>query len=311
MITATHNGHVELPASVVSALSGRLGERAQQWIARDLPQIVQSCRSTWNLDIVEALSGGATAAVLSVRRNNRPCILKLHPDPDLFDVEIRGWRLWAGRCMPDLIASDTELKALLQERVEPGRNLVSMPEQNTAASAAAEVLADLHATVAPPDFTSLAERIFRWLQRTERLAAQGTIVTPNMVRQARQVAQALLDDCAQDSSLHGDFYPDNVLWSDRHCRWLAIDPEPCRGDPAFDAATWSYAYGRGTHLEANIEVFATRLHLPGERMQGWAFVVAVTNLALRTAYGHAGTQEITSGLAAIGRMLSQVRPAIG
>ena len=34
--------------------------------------------------------------------------------------------------------------------------------------------------------------------------------------------------------LHGDLNPTNVLRSDRG--WLAIDPKPMVGDPAFDAA---------------------------------------------------------------------------
>lgn len=296
---------IDLPSTVVEALHGRLGRGVQSWIDQDLPLIVQECQDKWGLEVGVALEGGCTAAVLGASQDNKPCVLKVHPDPDLFDAEFHGWQLWSDSGMPTLLESDGQHKVLLQERVIPGTELVEIKERAIAAAAAADLLADLHAHSAPTQFKDLSERVSGWLERSQALATKAAEaphsvhVPPDVFTYAHKVAAELMTNQHHDTALHGDFYPDNILWNEKHHRWQAIDPEPCRGDPSFDAATWSYAYGRGAHLEANTEQFATRLGLPTDRIKAWAYVVAVINLPLRAAYGRTTPAEVASGLAVI------------
>lgn len=50
--------------------------------------------------------------------------------------------------------------------------------------------------------------------------------------------------------LHGDFYPGNVLASQRE-PWLVIDPKPLIGDPAYDLAQWIHNRYFAASLKAN------------------------------------------------------------
>ena len=82
--------------------------------------------------------------------------------------------------------------------------------------------------------------------------------------------------------LHGDFHPGNVLSAARE-PWLAIDPKPLVGDPAYDLAQWlgnrcESAERRADPVAAirqQIERLSDLLCLDPARVAGWAFVKSV------------------------------------
>jgi len=84
-------------------------------------------------------------------------------------------------------------------------------------------------------------------------------------------------DRAEPVLLHQDFHGGNVLAAVRE-RWLAIDPKPLAGDPAFD--TTSYLRDRRPVTELavvrrRLDVFADELGLDRERMRGWGVAHAL------------------------------------
>jgi streptomycin 6-kinase len=54
----------------------------------------------------------------------------------------------------------------------------------------------------------------------------------------------------------------------------AIDPIPCAGDPAYDAATWVHAGGRPGR-RARFDELSHATGLDAERLRDWCGVVAV------------------------------------
>ena len=82
--------------------------------------------------------------------------------------------------------------------------------------------------------------------------------------------------------VHGDLNPFNVLRSQRE-PWLAIDPKPLVGDPAYDLAQFLANYSAQADASGDpkrfyadaIGFFAGALGLSRYRIAAWAFVKAV------------------------------------
>ncbi len=73
--------------------------------------------------------------------------------------------------------------------------------------------------------------------------------------------------------LHGDFDERNLLVC--ASRGLcAVDPLPCVGDPAYDAAYWVHA-NRRSGRRARLEGILAATGLPRGRVRDWAGVIAV------------------------------------
>ena len=81
--------------------------------------------------------------------------------------------------------------------------------------------------------------------------------------------------------LHQDLHSENILLSGRG--WLAIDPKPLVGDPAFDPAAilrdrrdeLSQDPGAAGRIAANVRTMTSYLGLDRDRIQGWAVVHAL------------------------------------
>ncbi|MDX3035482.1 aminoglycoside phosphotransferase family protein, partial [Streptomyces scabiei] len=86
---------------------------------------------------------------------------------------------------------------------------------------------------APPALRPLADIAADMLDRTPPVLAR--IPDTSDRRLIADCAAALREVMAEpgDRLLHWDLHFDNVLGADR-ARWLAIDPKPLAGDPAFD-----------------------------------------------------------------------------
>ena len=81
--------------------------------------------------------------------------------------------------------------------------------------------------------------------------------------------------------LHQDFHGGNVLYSDAR-GWLAIDPKPLVGDPAFDAASllrdrrWLLGgSGDRRRIERRLDLLVETTGLDRERMRLWGVVHAL------------------------------------
>ena len=115
----------------------------------------------------------------------------------------------------------------------------------------------------------------------ERSAAYGRPFDPGIISEGVELLRRLPRDSTQRVLLHQDFHPGNVLAAARE-PWLAIDPKPLVGDPAFDAVqlliqtddvlAWSEPRAVMGH---RLEFLAGGLGVDAARIRAWALARSV------------------------------------
>jgi streptomycin 6-kinase len=177
--------------------------------------------------------------------------------------EIAALRIWAGRGAPALLAADCDLQALLFERIEPG-----VHPADAAAADVGVLLRHLHVAAQPqlPPLVEIVRNRIEYARREERASEQKA-----------RWAYAKVDELERTSPapvlLHGDFDERNLLVCERR-GLCAIDPLPCRGDPAYDAGYWVHG-NRRPGRRARLDAIVAETGLDRARVRDWAAVVGV------------------------------------
>ncbi|WP_307802456.1 aminoglycoside phosphotransferase family protein [Cellulomonas fengjieae] len=199
----------------------------REWIDR-LPVLVDRARERWALRLGEPFTNGSASwcAPATLGDGGRAVLKVSFPHDEARDEAV-ALRAWHGHGVPELLGSQPEDWALLLARIEPGTPLSdtagSAQERLTAAAGVARALWSVPRDVAVP---SMVEVCAGWADLLEdRGARHGVDVG---------VAAGLLRTLpgSSDVLVHGDLNPGNILAAGD--RWLAIDPKPLRGDPAYD-----------------------------------------------------------------------------
>lgn len=238
------------------------GEEGRAWIAR-LPIVQEELAQRWRLELGPELPGGQLSSVRAVRlASGDGAVLKIGSRPRTRD-EIVALRTWAGHAAPELLAADEELNAMLLERIEPGSRARSLSEE-----AVAYVLRGLH--VPPPHGLPSLDEI---VERRIEIALRDGRASEQKAGWALAKVAELRRDHAPSVLLHGDFVERHLLACSRR-GLCAIDPLPCTGDPAYDAAYWVHGSrqpGRRARLDAIVEATG----LDRRRVRDWAAIIGV------------------------------------
>lgn len=252
-----------------------------------LPGLIADCRERWQLELDEPFEDARIGFVTrATRADGTPVVLKVNkPEPD-GEHEASALRHWASNGAVRLLDDDAGRWALLLERLDPGERLWDLPDEAATNQIAATVLRRLHAA-APP----AADAPFRRL--ADAAAAWAAKLPHDWERFGRPFERRLLDealDLLRDLPqtplpsvvLHQDFHGGNIL-RDAERGWLAIDPKPLVGDPAFDAASL-LRDRRGSlsidpdperRVRRRLDQLAELLDMDRERMRGWGIAHAV------------------------------------
>ena len=218
-------------------------EGRDDWLAR-LPALVARIAADWQIEIGDPfLPGGATAWVAPARdKAGKNFVLKVGwPHPEAAH-EADGLRTWDGAGAITLcqVSDLAEATVLLLERCRPGTQLrASPPEEHDL------VIAGLlrRLWMKPPrghGFRPLSDMCDYWANRyEERSPAERSCLKAPLAKEGigelpRSSGDALL--------LHTDLHAGNVLAAERE-PWLAIDPKPYVGDPAYDVT--QHIFNRG------------------------------------------------------------------
>jgi streptomycin 6-kinase len=207
------------------------------WLHR-LPGIVDQASERWELEVAEPYRpGGSAAWVAPVRRaSGEPAVLKIgwpHPESE---HEADGLRHWDGDGAVRLFdaAVIDAAPVLVLERCVPGASLgeAATPEERDV------IVADLLRRLweRPPEragFRTLESMCGEWADSVELLLSTAERVDIGLVRDGLAMFRALPADATEQVVLFTDLHPGNVLRAERE-RWLAIDPKPYIGDPAYD-----------------------------------------------------------------------------
>ncbi|MER6347588.1 aminoglycoside phosphotransferase family protein [Streptomyces sp. NPDC001595] len=224
---------IDVPEQLAASQAKFNGDRGRAFIAR-LPELAAGFLDRWRLRLDGPSMYGWTALVLPVvRADGTAAVLKLQLLDDESEGEHLALRAWDGDGAVRLLDHDAGTGTLLLERLDPARSLGHLPDSREAVLVLARLLARLHRLPAPPGMRRLADIARAMLERTP--AVLRRIPDPRDRRLLADCSAALREvvDEPGDRLLHWDLHYDNVLAADR-ADWLAIDPKPLAGDPAFD-----------------------------------------------------------------------------
>ncbi|MBB5937848.1 aminoglycoside phosphotransferase family protein [Streptomyces zagrosensis] len=209
------------------------------WLA-GLPALIGEFRDRWSLRLGPPIHGGSCSWVApATLPGGGAAVLKLTWPHREASGEAAGLRSWDGNGAVRLLAADSGRYALLVERCTPGIELGDAAHVPTEArlTAAAELLNGLWS--APPPTNSGLERVAavasEWARQVEeRMTRLTPGYDPALVAIGVKLLRTLPGTAMREVVVHGDLNPGNVLAAGRR-PWLAIDPKPMVGDPAYDA----------------------------------------------------------------------------
>jgi streptomycin 6-kinase len=222
----------EIPPALACAVRSDPLPARSRWLAA-LPRRVREIAAAWRLELGEPyLPGGQCAWVAPARdRAGTELVLKVGWRHYEAEGEADGLRLWDGdgavRCLAGEVTVDTS--ALLLERCDPGVPLgraLAEPEQDAVIAASLRRLWERQPPPGHP-FASLQEMCGCW-------AGESAGETdPGLVHEGIAALRELPRTADRSVLLCTDLHAGNVLASERE-PWLAIDPKPFVGDPAYD-----------------------------------------------------------------------------
>jgi streptomycin 6-kinase len=250
------------------------------WL-ESLPRLAEECAERWSLRLGEPFGQGRVSLTVPVTLSDGgQAVLKLNFPEEESAYEADALVHWRGKGAVRLLEIDRERNALLIERAEPGTSLWEVGDDEEATLIAASVLRRLWRHPPPDDhpFCLLTDEAERWTaQLRSDWEALGRPFEQWLVDAAVVAARELAGSQTSVAVCHQDLQGSNVLTARRE-PWLAIDPKPIVGEPAFDVASllrdrrWSIDQRT---IQRRLELLAAELDLERDRMQGWGLVHAL------------------------------------
>ena len=249
-----------------------------EWLAK-LPDVVAELTRRWSLSLGppflgEGISCGWVAH--ATRADGTPVVLKLGMPHFEGLHELAGLRFWNGDATVALLDANEEANAMLLEACIPGTSLRALAESEQDV-----VLATLLRRLwrEPPAhaeglaFRPMASMLAHWASETR--AQEDAWPDPGLVRAGLALFDELTTTTEHRVVLFTDLHAGNVLRAQR-APWLAIDPKPFVGDPAYDATQhlMNCPERMRDAPHATIGRFADLLGVSSERVRRWMFARA-------------------------------------
>lgn len=215
----------------MSRLPAEGGPTGADWV-ESVDRLTRECLAEWDLVVTGPPMTGWTAVVHPVRRrtdpgSNEPLVLKVGWPHVESAQEHLALRAWDGRGAVRLVAADPARGALLLERLDASRDLMTV-DIDEACAAVGSLYRDLHVP-APPTIRTVTAYLDPYLTRLR----QRTDIPRRVITRVTGLARDLLAEPEPRVLLHADLHYQNVLASDRS-PWLVIDPKPLAGHAGYE-----------------------------------------------------------------------------
>ena len=252
----------------------------EDWL-QTLPGLLRDLLDEWELEPTGRSMSGFCSVVIPVRvlETGDPAVLKVTwPHPEAAP-EALALQTWNGHGAVRLVRADPARFALLLERLDT-RDLTDVPIDDACA-----VIGDLLATLRKPPHPRVPRLTDYAGRQAQELHAAPPVIPRRYLDQAAALARELVArPPSEERLLHTDLHYANVLAAERG-PWLAIDPKPMAGDPAFEVAPalWNRADELGTgsqvrwSLRRRLEIICDRGGLDEGRARAWTIVREADN----------------------------------
>ena len=274
-------GSLPIPAKFAATVVAWEGDAGREWLAR-LPQLVVEVTERWELDVGAPLEpGGNISWVAPARRvDGSEVLLKVQLPHIESEPEALALRAWDGDGAVQVHDDDPERHALLIERCRPGRALGEATGTLDVATIGSAIGARLHRVAPPRGLRRLEEMLDSWADDVEDGLEPRPGRDRGLVRRALHTMRTRPRACPDPAFLHGDLNPTNVLSAEREA-WLAIDPKPVVGDPAYDGPRLITqpdpleTPDPADTLRRRIEIVASSYEVDIDVLRDWCLVDAV------------------------------------
>jgi streptomycin 6-kinase len=231
----------------------------------------------WNVTLEETSETATSVLGFGVREGRR-VVLKLTQTADELNS---GAVLRAFGGDGAVRVLESEVGAVLLERLEPGEELVNLVRRGAddeATTILAQVIAKLSNHTAPAECPTVAD----WGRGFELYIRSGDAQIPfGLVEQGHAVYEDLALSQGVRMLLHGDLQHYNVLF-DRQRGWTVIDPKGVVGELEYEVGALlrnpvelPELFTDPATIERRIEILTTHLPLDHMRVVKWAFTQAV------------------------------------
>jgi streptomycin 6-kinase len=225
----------EIPEILKKKVYRAFGEDGLRWLDR-LPALHAACARRWRLRDCR-VSGVISFNYVGFAESPDygPVALKIGvPQPELY-TEMRALQLYEGNHICRCYEHDTELGAMLLERILPGRDLTTVADRSERTEIAARLITGLPLPCSNepglPAFGDWIRRAFARVRR-EGKASEGFL---QLVQTAEELHNELQHDGRPPHLLHGDLNHWNMLYDAAGDDWKAIDPKGAIGPRCLEA----------------------------------------------------------------------------
>lgn len=265
---------IRVPGDLATTIATWAGDAGRAWLAA-LPRVVDDLAAEWELAVGEPYEpAGYASLAVRVTRDGEPLVLKVQYPDEWSEHEAAALRHYGGRAAVTIHAADPARRAVLLERCEPGTALLTEPD-DVAARTVARLLTELWAPPAEGHpFRPLTGVLPRW--RDEIVASAR--LDARLKDAAVEAIGWLASGGAADVVLHCDLHPGNVLRATRR-PWLAIDPIPVVGDPAYDLAPVIRDRAAPDLVPRRFAIVTEVTGLDPARVRAWALLQTVEGAA--------------------------------
>jgi streptomycin 6-kinase len=257
-----------------------------EWAAA-LPDLVASVAARWELDVGAPFQPGGTAswvAPATPAAAGEPCVLKIAWQHNEGRDEAEGLRVWNGNGTVRLLRVEQQYGSvvMLLEACRPGTPLgeAEAPEvQDVVVAGLLRRLWGAEVAAGSAPWRPLSEMCDWWADEYERRYERSDPerrLDPGVSRAGIELFRSLPRSSPEHDLLATDLHAGNVLAAERE-PWLAVDPKPYVGDPAYDVL--QHMLNHRERLASDPSGFARRMaglcELDPERVERWLFARCV------------------------------------
>ena len=199
---------------------------------------------------------------------------------------------------------ESEIGAVLLERIEPGEQLVDVVKRGEDAEAT-KILAKVIGRLANHEAPSGCPTVADWGRGFDRyLQSDDEHIDHKVVAEAREMYQQLATSQHKTMLLHGDLQHYNVLFDNKR-GWIAIDPKGVIGELEYELGALlrnpvelPEVFANPVTIKRRLKSLTVALHLDYFRALHWSYVQSILSAIWDIEDGHPFTHDNPSLLLA-------------